>query len=197
MQNDLIIFWARTWYLIGMEHYIIIMHMHVLCSVFSMGLYGNGIICMHFIFGMLCVYVSWFYDCHNIWLAIKRVRNLLYNFKQILTSGDIVRAGAEWRARYSLCQHKQSNIKSLSCTKLLIDFGLSSPLAPSPPTSASVYESRFSTIYIKNEEKKIDNKTKCTEFVSVWIHHKLLLYPKCQCIRFTYGIYSIFCIYLI
>lgn len=44
-----------------------------------------------------------------------------------LTSGDTVNAGAKCRARYSLCQHKQSNIKSLSCTKLLIDFGLSSP----------------------------------------------------------------------
>lgn len=101
----------------------------------------------------VCACESWFYDCHNNWLAWKRVRNLLYNFEQILTSCDIFRAGAEWRARYSLCQHKQSNIKSLSCTKLLIDFGLSSPLAPLPPTSASVYKSRFTTIYIKNEEK--------------------------------------------
>lgn len=57
----------------------------------------------------------------------------------VLTSGDAVRAGAECRARYSLCQHRQSNIKSLSCIKLLIDLGLSSPAALPP----SVYESRF------------------------------------------------------
>lgn len=41
-----------------------------------------------------------------------------------LTPGDTVRAGAECRARYSLCQHKQSKIKSLSCK---IGFGDSSP----------------------------------------------------------------------
>lgn len=41
-----------------------------------------------------------------------------------LTPGDITSAGAECRARYSLCQHKQSKIKSLSCK---IGFGDSSP----------------------------------------------------------------------
>lgn len=59
-----------------------------------------------------------------------------------LTSVETVSAGAEWRARYSLCQHKQSSIKSLSWTKLLIDFGLSSP-----PWAAS----RFDGVCCKRE----------------------------------------------
>lgn len=43
----------------------------------------------------------------------------------LLTSGDTVKAGAPWRALYSLCQHKQSKMKSLSCKT---GFGDSSPL---------------------------------------------------------------------
>lgn len=59
----------------------------------------------------------------------------------ILTSGDTVRAWAECRARNSLCQHRQSRMKSLSCTKLQIDLGLSSPAPPTLP--CSLYESRL------------------------------------------------------
>lgn len=84
----------------------------------------------------------------------------------VLTSGDTVRAGAECRARYSLCQHKQSNIKSLSCTKLLlIDLGLSSPVPLPPP---SVYESRFENdCCIKRNGKRIINEQKSINFVEI------------------------------
>lgn len=73
----------------------------------------------------------------------------------ILTSDDTVSAAAECRARYSLCQHRQSKIKSLSCTKLLIDFGLSSP-APLP--LPSLHESRFENVCCIRHDT--DNKNK-------------------------------------
>lgn len=64
-------------------------------------------------------------------------------------------AAAECRARYSFVQQRQSRIKSLSCTKLFIDLGLSSP-APLP--LPSLYASRLVKVCCIRHDT--DNKNK-------------------------------------
>lgn len=98
-----------------------------------------------FSFNKLYLLRLWLYDFITIYVQ----------YKVLLTSGDTVSAFAECLARYSLCQHKQSNMKSLSCTKLLIDLGLSSP-APLP--LPSLYVSRFENVCCIRTETESKNK---------------------------------------